>query len=71
MGLVQTVDEAVNDPGLRSLGMLHMEPRLHCRSPILGMPTRLLRDVPQLNAQGAAVREKGWASLQTTAEVSK
>ncbi len=71
VGLVQTVDEAVNDPGLRSLGMLHMEPTLHCRSPILGMPTRLLREVPSLDAQGSLVREKGWSGLESHQEVSK
>ena len=66
VGLVQTADEAVADPGLLSLNMLHMKPgNMICGSPILGMPTMLLDNVPALDAQGKAVRGRGWAGLTT------
>ena len=67
VGLVQTADEAVKDPGLNSLGMLRGfdgNGPLACASPIMGMPTRLLTVVPEVDAQGALVRDGGWVALE-------
>ncbi|HSV84664.1 MAG TPA: CoA transferase [Ramlibacter sp.] len=69
VGLVQNVDEAITDPAVQSLGLLHQGVAgLACGSPILGMPTRLLRDVPKLDAHGDAVRNRGWAAFSNTTE---
>ncbi|SCW75796.1 CoA-transferase family III [Sphingobium faniae] len=67
VGLAQTVDEAVHDPGLNSLGMLHGfdgQGPMACASPIMGMATRLLKKIPSIDGQGALVRQGGWTALE-------
>lgn len=64
VGLVKTAREAVEDPGVQSLNMLHTSPHMHCDLPIFGMPTRRLHEVPELNAHGDIVRSQGWQGLQ-------
>lgn len=68
VGMVQTVDEALEDDGLKSLGMIHRAPHLVCSSPIMGMPTKLLTVVPEIGAQDDLVRSGGWAALEVNKE---
>ncbi|RJG00607.1 CaiB/BaiF CoA transferase family protein [Noviherbaspirillum sedimenti] len=72
VGLVQTADEAIADPGLLSLGMLEFAPdNMTCGSPILGMPTLHLRDVPQLDGHGVQIRTGGWSAIEKNQETTK
>ena len=68
VGMVQTIDEALEDDGLRSLSMIHRAPHLVCASPIMGMPTKLLTSVPKIGAQDSLVRNGGWAALEANRE---
>lgn len=68
VGMVQTVDEALEDDGVMSLGMLHRMPHLVCGSPIMGMPTKLLARVPEIGGQDALVRNGGWSALEANKE---
>ena len=68
VGLVQNCDEALDDPGLQSLGMIERAPHLVCKSPIMGMPTKLLKIVPEIGAQDDLVRSGGWAALESSKE---
>lgn len=68
VGMVQTIDEALEDEGLRSLNMISRVPHLVCASPIMGMPTKLLTIVPEIGAQSDLVRSGGWASLEASKE---
>jgi crotonobetainyl-CoA:carnitine CoA-transferase CaiB-like acyl-CoA transferase len=64
VGMVQSADEALEDDGLKSLGMIQRSPHLVCGSPIMGMPTKLLTIVPEIGAQDSLVRNGGWAALE-------
>jgi crotonobetainyl-CoA:carnitine CoA-transferase CaiB-like acyl-CoA transferase len=66
VGLVQTCDEALADPGVQSLGMIERAPHLVCASPIMGMPTKVLKIVPEIGAQSDIVCDGGWAGLEAT-----
>jgi crotonobetainyl-CoA:carnitine CoA-transferase CaiB-like acyl-CoA transferase len=66
VGMVQTIDEALADEGLKSLNMVSRAPHLVCASPIMGMPTKLLKVVPEIGAQDDLVRSGGWAALEAS-----
>ena len=60
---VNTPEEALRDPQVQALGMLHQQPNLHCDIPLWGLPTRRHVRAPALDEHGAAVRAQGWAAL--------
>lgn len=64
VGMVQTIDEALEDDGLKSLGMVQRAPHLVCASPIMGMPTKLLTRVPEVGSQDELVRTGLWSALE-------
>jgi crotonobetainyl-CoA:carnitine CoA-transferase CaiB-like acyl-CoA transferase len=63
VGPVLTPREAVDDPLVRSLCMLGDEQTPSLTLPLQGLPTLRHAAAPELDADGAAVREHGWAAL--------
>jgi CoA:oxalate CoA-transferase len=61
---VQTVAEALEDPAVLDLGILHREPTLHIDSPLLGFPVVSNERAPALDEAGDAVRALGWQALE-------
>jgi crotonobetainyl-CoA:carnitine CoA-transferase CaiB-like acyl-CoA transferase len=55
--------EVFDDPQVRHLDVIRMEPSPHARLPIFGVPQRTLVDPVTLGADGDAVRERGWSAL--------
>jgi crotonobetainyl-CoA:carnitine CoA-transferase CaiB-like acyl-CoA transferase len=62
---VQTVAEAVEDPAVLDLGILHRVPTLHIDSPLLGFPVVSNERAPELDEGGDAVRASGWQALES------
>lgn len=60
---VNTPLEALDDPQVKALGIVHSEPCLHADIPIIGAPrVRRLR-APELDEDGDFVRTNGWLGL--------
>ncbi len=62
---VQTVEEAIHDPAIVDLGILHLTPNLHVDTPLLGFPTVRHTHVPSLDEHGDLVRSQGWKGLRS------
>lgn len=60
---VNTPAEALDDPVVAALGLLHKTPNLHCDTPIMGL--KLERNIrwPELGEDSEAVRRDGWDAL--------
>ena len=56
-------EEVFEDPQVRHLGVIGMDPQPWSRVPIFGLPTRPLGPPPAIDQDGAAVRAGGWAAL--------
>ena len=60
---VNTAAEALQDPQVAALEMVHRAPSLHCDTPIWGLNLRRHVAPPLLNQHGPAIRARGWSAL--------
>jgi crotonobetainyl-CoA:carnitine CoA-transferase CaiB-like acyl-CoA transferase len=63
-GPVRTPAEVFTDETVQSLGILHGGPLPSLGLPLNGLPSQLHERAPEIDADGAAVRESGWAGLR-------
>jgi crotonobetainyl-CoA:carnitine CoA-transferase CaiB-like acyl-CoA transferase len=60
---VNTPQEALEDPIVQAMGVLHQEPVMHATLPIRGLASRRNVVAPELDADGDLVRRDGWRGL--------
>lgn len=61
---VNAAVEALDDPQVQALGIVHHAPSLHADMPLFGAPTVRRLRAPELDEDGAFVRANGWDGLR-------
>ena len=69
VGPVLSPAEAVQDPLVRSLGLLGDEPVPSMALPLSGIPTIRHITAPELGADGERIRAHGWQALESRGQL--